>query len=289
MERIEIKQIYREHQQTMTAEVVGTVEHFINMPQYRAVWNNLKCNAKNTGTTLVNKRRYFVKAVDGNRISLLSGAYSDFLVTLDAYQSEQLDQYCDDISCSSFEHPSMKLLGLQNLLLTSDNCFVLGKRSKSVYQAPGVFSLPAGGVMPEYYSAHNVDFPNVYIASQKQIYDELGIKVPSEKLSVASITRDSTLSPNVSIVFEAQLALTKRQVLEKFEGNATSKWEHEHIEFFAKSELFSSFEKGKLQNKILGASIGAILCKGRTEMGENWYRTAKMNFATAGYVIVDHK
>ena len=183
----------------------------------------------------------------------------------------------------------MKVMGLQNLLVTKDGDIIIGQRSGKVQQAQGILCLPAGGFMPEFYAASDRSAPDPYLSSQKQIFSELGIKVDKKDLALTSIIRDTNYSSNISLIFESDLEFSRQEVQEAFRQHATDKWEHDYLNFI-RAGTFSEVPDMAYftsESKMVGTSEGAILDYGRRKSGEDWYEQAKQVLLDVGYEIID--
>ncbi len=146
--------------------------------------------------------------------------------------------------------------------------------------------------MPEFYGTDK-DNPDIYVASQREISDELGIHVDTASISSPAFVRDNEGSPNVSILFEANLGLSKDEILARHQ-KAKDAYEHDQILFFKADEVFSRLERGNYNfegttppNQIVGASVGAVLDYGRREVGENWYGRAKSALEGKGIRVIE--
>lgn len=286
MEKIEIQQIPEKYHQEIKARVQGSIDPLLSGHLEVRFWRDLEKEAKEKGRVLISKERYFFNSFENGLIDLRSGTYRDFAIALRLFGDLEKSGLAK-ASESVFNNPQIKSLGLQNLLTTSDGYFVFGKRSDKVQQAPGYFCLPAGGVTAEQYPEDQRNNPDVYLGSQNQIRDELGINVNQEDLHLTCFSRDTGGSPNTSMVFEANLSMGKKDILDYFNHHAADKWEHDFLQFLSVSKTYEKLAKGAFDTKMIGASLGAIINSGRRNLGEDWYSSTRDNLPSSGYKIAD--
>jgi len=291
-EKIYIDRVPEEHYGSVVAKLTDPLSPLVTDSIRTSMIKDLEKDASANNRVFIDKDRYFVHSfsLTTGRIFLSGGTYTDFNIARELLGTAR-DKGRTITYETIFNHPSIKLLGLQNLLTTSEGHFIIGKRGQKVFQAPGALCLPAGGVMPETeeYSGE----PDVYLSSYDQTIQELGLDVNKDALSLTAIIRDDGHSPNTSLIFEADLPYDQQQATEAFNEKARDRWEHDGLLFLNRDQVLDQLAEGKFEAgnanpeyPLIRASLGAILNQGGRLRGDDWLQRAKEGIQSFGYEVV---
>ena len=281
MVKIFLEQLF-DTEQRVQAKVTGDLPNTLGCLT-QALWEDAEAKAEEQGRKVVNKPRYFYTGTtDEDVVHLLRGGYSSFLA---AHILSNLLSEEGSIKAAEqlFHDTSIKALGLNALLTTSDGLVIFGRRSQKVVQARGYLDLPSGGVMPEYYP-EGEENPNLYVSAQRQILDELGIEVPEQDLTLLGVVRDDATSKNMALAFTSDLPQTETQVREAF-ANSRDGYEHDHLVFLPKETLETTLLGGT--HKVVGMSLGTVLLKNKKDEGIGSHLGLKSSFKAQGYEVVE--
>ncbi len=292
MLEVYVKQIPEQQRSNLKARVIGPLKPLVPHELSEAFSQDLTKIAQAGGGKFQDRNRYFFESIDDG-MTMTHGTYVDFVAAFKIFQAFQQNEKFPNVARAALNSPQIRTLGLQNLLITNEGSIVFGRRGGSVQTAKGLLCLPAGGLMPDFYDETSREEPNIYLASQREIADELGIDVNTADISCPAFVRDNEGSPNVSILFEARIGHTKDEILSGYD-KARDKFEHDQILFFRAEDIFHrlkrgdyNFERRDPPTPMVGASIGALLDFGRREQGEAWYEKAKSALYNNGVEVIE--
>lgn len=237
------------------------------------IWEDLEAESMRTGRPLSNKKRYFVDGTEGNGVQLTLGTYKDFITICKFFDLLYKDRKYNSAALSLFNNPTMKCLGMQNIIRTNDGHLVFGVRSKLVQQAPGALCFSSGGVMPDYYE--DVNNPDLYLSAEKQIKDELGIDVPRESLALYGITRDNYVSTNSALAFGTNVLLDSKEVVDAY-MSAKDRYEHDRLVLVREDEFYDRLFRKELD--LIGFCIGGMFLRDRLDSDKYKKELAELDF-----------